>query len=207
MEEKINLGKKFELVQTLEVAEHLSPERAESFVEDLTNLGDVVLFSAAILGQGGTNHVNEQMQSYWVEKFLQRDYVCIDCLRPQIWTNPQIDSYYRQNIFLYVKRTELYHYPEMQKYYLENREHTIYDAVHPEIWVGRLQAFQNFYNQLQAQATFQNNGGGGGTKPPLHSSEKILYKNFSVKRMIGKFLFLTLLNSAVRITKYFLKGR
>lgn len=164
LEEKIKLNQKFDLVQTLEVAEHLSKDRAESFVDDLTNLGNVILFGAAILGQVGTNHINEQMQSYWAEKFLRHGYVAIDCLRPQIWNNQQICFWYRQNIFVYVKRTELYRYPELQKYYLEHGDDIIYDAVHPEVWISRLQAFQNFYNQVQAHLTAQNSqkSGGGG---------------------------------------------
>ena len=160
LEEKIHLNKKFALVQTLEVAEHLSRDRAESFVDDLTNLGDVILFGAAVIGQGGTNHVNEQMQSYWAEKFLRRGYVGIDCLRPQIWADGRIAFYYRQNTILYVKNTELYHYPELQKFYLEHKDGTIFDAVHPEMWIGRLIAFQNFQNQVQAHLTSQNLGGG-----------------------------------------------
>ena len=144
------LSKKFDLVESLEVAEHLSPSRADSFVEDLTKLGDVILFSAAIVGQGGTNHVNEQMPSYWAKKFLKYGYVGIDCIRPKIWENQQVAVWYRQNIFIYADSNELYHYPELQKYYLENRESTIFDAVHPEIWIGRLMHFQNTVQQFNA---------------------------------------------------------
>ena len=158
LENKIQLKRKFDLVECLEVAEHLSPSRAESFVEDLTKLGNVILFSAAIIGQGGTNHVNEQMQSYWAKIFMKRGYVAIDCIRPQIWQNSQVDIHYRQNTFIYAKSTELHRYPELQKYYLEHRENIILDVVHPETYINRLIAFQNFYNQVQAHLT----AGGGG---------------------------------------------
>ena len=161
LEKQLESNKKFDLVETLEVAEHLSPARADSFIEDLTKLSDVILFSAAITGQGGVNHVNEQMQSYWAEKFLRQGYVAIDCLRPQIWKNKQIEFWYRQNIFIYAKSTELYRYPALQEYYLKHKENQILDAVHPDIWIGRLINFQNFYNQVRAQ--LQNRGGGGRT--------------------------------------------
>lgn len=59
LSKRILIKKRFDIVSTLEVAEHLPKERGESFVEDLTRLSDVILFSAAIPGQGGTNHVNE----------------------------------------------------------------------------------------------------------------------------------------------------
>ena len=164
LEERIKLNKKFDLVQTLEVAEHLTPERADSFVEDLTNLGDVILFSAAILGQSGTNHINEQMQSYWAEKFLRHNYVCIDCIRSQVWNNEQILSCYRQNIFIYVKSSELYRYPELQKFYLEHRDNTITDLVHPQLYFWRLSQLQELYNQFQNLKNQYPQGGDFGEK-------------------------------------------
>ena len=45
-----------ELAVSLEVAEHLSAKRADGFVNDLCSIADVVLFSAAIPGQGGVGH-------------------------------------------------------------------------------------------------------------------------------------------------------
>ena len=54
----------YDLAISLEVAEHLSERRAESFIEDLCKVSKVVLFSAAIPFQGGDNHINEQWQSY-----------------------------------------------------------------------------------------------------------------------------------------------
>ena len=53
------MDRKFDLVVSLEVAEHLPSECAETFVDSLTGLGPIVLFSAAIPHQGGTNHANE----------------------------------------------------------------------------------------------------------------------------------------------------
>ena len=55
----------FDLVICMEVAEHLPHERAPSLVAELASLSDVVLFSAAVPFQYGTNHVNEQWPEYW----------------------------------------------------------------------------------------------------------------------------------------------
>lgn len=167
LEERLSVNAKFDLVETMEVAEHLTPARADSFVEDLTKLGDVILFSAAILGQGGTNHVNEQMQSYWAEKFIRLGYVGVDCIRPQIWNDQRIEICYRQNTLVYVKSTELYRYPELQKYYLDHLNITIYDLVHPQLFVGRT---NQFISLLSAQ-----NGGGGGRTPLIRFN----FKNFN----------------------------
>lgn len=181
LENRIEIDKKFDLVETLEVAEHLTPARADSFVEDLTRLSDVVLFSAAILGQGGVNHVNEQMQSYWAEKFSRHGYVVVDCIRPQVWSNGQIEVWYRQNILLYVKRTELYRYPELQEYYLKHRASMILDVVHPELWAYYLCEFSSILQKAKLQL---QNGGGGAVGRHFYFLQKKLPAS------CGLFLFL-----------------
>jgi hypothetical protein len=81
LERPFQLKRKFDLVVSLEVAEHLPAHCAEDFVSTLTGLGSVVLFSAAAPHQGGEHHVNEQSPDYWAELFQRRKYVPVDCLR------------------------------------------------------------------------------------------------------------------------------
>lgn len=102
-----NLGRRFDVVQSLEVAEHLPPARAGSFVADLIAHAPVVLFSAAPPGQGGENHLNEQAGTYWQSLFLNHDFVAIDCLRPLLAREKNVPSWYRYNLFLYVQREKL----------------------------------------------------------------------------------------------------
>ena len=92
----------FDLVVSLEVAEHLDSNAADQFVERLIALGRVVLFSAAIPGQGGTHHVNEQWPSYWVAKFAHHGYRLLDCVRPAIWDSCDVDIHYAQNTMLFL---------------------------------------------------------------------------------------------------------
>ena len=101
LENKLNLDDKFDLVICLEVAEHLPKERAEGFVEDLTKLGDLVLFSAAMPYQGGNGHLNEQPVSYWIELFARRGYEAYDIIRPNIYMDQNIPFWYRNNIMVY----------------------------------------------------------------------------------------------------------
>jgi hypothetical protein len=104
LRQEIRLQRSFDLVISLEVAEHLSESRAAGFVEDLTRLAPVVMFSAAIPGQGGRDHVNEQWQTYWIEIFSAHDYVVCDVIRPKIWRNRRIAYWYRQNILFFCNR-------------------------------------------------------------------------------------------------------
>jgi SAM-dependent methyltransferase len=115
LKQPIVLKRKFDLAMSLEVAEHLPSSSAENFVHSLTQLSDIVLFSAAIVGQGGTYHINEQMPEYWAEKFEKLDYVPVDYLRPIIWNNDKIEWWYRQNILLFIKRERLKEFPELER--------------------------------------------------------------------------------------------
>lgn len=64
MAAEIPVEGRFDMAISIEVAEHLPPSRAESFVDTLCSASDIVLFGAAIPRQGGTGHVNERCQSY-----------------------------------------------------------------------------------------------------------------------------------------------
>lgn len=102
----IRLGLTFDLAICMEVAEHLPAGRAEGFVADLMQLAPRVVFSAAIPGQGGTNHINEQFLNYWVSEFAKQDCVMLDVIRPRIWNEDQTDWVYRQNAVLFARRTD-----------------------------------------------------------------------------------------------------
>lgn len=103
LEEAFDLNRKFDLVISLEVAEHIGEKYSDIFVANLCKHSDVVAFSAAVPKQSGTNHVNEQMQSYWAEKFKKLGYAPYDIIRPKIWYNPKVSYWYRQNLIIYKK--------------------------------------------------------------------------------------------------------
>ncbi len=105
LEKPLPIEGHFDLAVCLEVAEHLTPERAPSFVAELTGLSDVILFSAAIPGQGGDHHFNEQWLPYWEKLFNQHDYEVCDVLRPLFWDNENIFWWYRQNIVIVKKKS------------------------------------------------------------------------------------------------------
>jgi SAM-dependent methyltransferase len=107
LSQRIDLGRTFDLVQSLEVAEHLPPEKAPTFIENLTRHGPKVLFSAAPPGQGGLNHINEQPYGFWRDLFAANGYAVFDCVRSKISGNKAIAPWYRYNTFLYVRDDEV----------------------------------------------------------------------------------------------------
>jgi SAM-dependent methyltransferase len=96
-------SRQFDLACSLEVAEHLPADCAARFIARLVDLAPVVLFSAAIPDQGGTNHVNEQWQSYWAGLFRAHGYVGVDCIRPFIFNDDHVELWYRQNTIVFCR--------------------------------------------------------------------------------------------------------
>ncbi len=147
-----NGGQRFELAVSLEVAEHLSAKRAPTFIHDLTTLSDMVFFSAAVPLQGGTNHINEQWQSYWAKFFADENYVCMDCIRPQIWGEDEIKVEYKQNILLYVNENAISRYPRLLEFYLSRRhDKQQIDMIHPYNWLGVVQYMHELMRKQHGQ--------------------------------------------------------
>lgn len=97
-----DLERTFDLVQSLEVAEHLRPETSAAFVNTLVRHGDIVLFSAAVPGQGGTTHINERPIEFWRGLFRERGYEAYDFIRPLIKADESVEPWYRFNTVLYI---------------------------------------------------------------------------------------------------------
>jgi len=108
------IGRAYDLAVCLEVAEHLSPSAARALVRVLTAAAPVVLFSAAIPGQGGTHHVNEQWPAYWEALFARHDFRRLDPIRPRVWRDTRVDSWYRQNLFIYASAATVAASPDLR---------------------------------------------------------------------------------------------
>lgn len=137
-----NLGRRFDLVMSLEVAEHLPPATSDAFVKSLAAHGSAVLFGAAIPHQGGTDHINEQWQHAWAERFVAAGYVPVDCLRRKVWADPQVESFYAQNMILYVLPSVLEQHPHLAADRVDDLLHRL-SVVHPSMW-----KFANHPNRL-----------------------------------------------------------
>ena len=109
----INLNRQFDLVQSLEVAEHIRADAADTFVENLVrHARGVILFSAAPPGQGGEFHINEQPYEYWRRKFATHGFIPFDAVRPQIRDDANVSFWYRFNTFIYVHKSHIDALPE-----------------------------------------------------------------------------------------------
>jgi SAM-dependent methyltransferase len=131
LEKRITVGR-HDLAISLEVAEHLTPMRATSFIEDICRSSDVVFFSAAVDGQGGTNHINEQPQSYWARIFSSFSYKPFIFHRKEYWDNPFFAScpYYIASSFLYIKEGSPL-FAKLARFKAQDND--LLDIIHPSI--------------------------------------------------------------------------
>lgn len=103
LEKGIHLERKFDLAICLEVLEHVDSKYSDIVIKNITELSDIIIFSAAIPGQVGQNHVNEQWLEYWEEKFSNNGFKFHDVFRPIFWNNEELAVWYKQNMFLVVR--------------------------------------------------------------------------------------------------------
>ena len=148
LSQHLSVARSFDLVLCLETAEHLPPSRAASFVEDLTRLASAVVFSAAIPGQGGAMHVNEQWPDYWAKLFDKQGFVALDVIRPRLWNNQAVAPMYRQNMLLYVKKERHLQSPGLRSL-LATDPANILSLVHPLV-------FRNAVSDAAQEAHWQS---------------------------------------------------
>lgn len=182
LKKEFNINQKFDIVISLEVAEHLPETSADTFIDSLINLGAVVLFSAAIPNQCGPGHINEQWQEYWAKKFYERGYLAIDYIRKKVWSDSRVAYWYSQNMLLYVEKQYLQEDFELQRkinsYQVHN--YSSISLVHPTLYLVKL-GLSDFWKPEDKETSKQHNS-----------------------RVRNKTKLRKLLSSLVRITKAFL---
>ena len=134
----------FDLVVSLEVAQNLPHECAAGFIDSLTSLGPVILFSAAIPYQGGYYHINEQWPDYWEKHFLAKDYVVIDCIRQKVWENDNVEWWYAQNTLIFARRDLVESHASL-KAAAEDTKSSQLSIVHPKKFLDAVEDLRLYF--------------------------------------------------------------
>lgn len=162
LSEPVDLGRSFDLAICLEVAEHLSSADACTLTASLTRHADVVLFSAATPYQGGTGHINENWLEFWVRAFASQGFEAVDVLRWQLWHEPGIEWWYRQNCILFRSCVR------NPKPFGRLSASSPPSVIHPEQLLRQVRRVKppKFFTRLDADITYWN---GVHLDPPLPS--------------------------------------
>lgn len=156
---EIDLKTKFDLSLCLEVAEHLPESSSENLIKTLVKNSDIILFSAAIPGQDGQNHVNEQWPEYWNEKFKSYGFSAYDALRLKFWDNKKVEWWYRQNMIIY-SRKDL-------KNVFGSASTTVSSLVHPSLFENKKEEITSLKDLMRENIH----------RPKFISSLKLLIKS------------------------------
>jgi SAM-dependent methyltransferase len=92
-----------------EVAEHLPEASADLVVELLTTLAPLVVFTAALPGSGGKDHVNEQPNVYWIRKFDARGFTYHRDLSMRLrgeWRSAAVDEIFCRSLMVFERVTD-----------------------------------------------------------------------------------------------------
>lgn len=93
------------LALCLETAEHLTPTAGDHLVAELCRVADEIIWSAAIPGQGGDGHINEQWPDYWYERFEDNGFGLYDPgWRSDLWHRAEVEPWYAQNLLCAYRR-------------------------------------------------------------------------------------------------------
>lgn len=114
LEQSFELEGKYDLAICLEVAEHLPMSASRLLVARLTAAAPLVLFSAAVPGQDGTHHVNEQWPEYWKRLFSEHGFQRLDPIRRHVYHDSRVEWWYRQNVFLFASQYRVEELPLLQ---------------------------------------------------------------------------------------------
>lgn len=124
-----------DLTLCIETAEHLADPAP--LLDSLGNAGDVLLFSAAIPGQGGFGHVHERWQSWWIAALAQRGFECFDIFRRRLWQRDPVQLWLRQNLFAFVKAVPKWCNTSVLALVRDAAQQALPpDAVHPGCWAN-----------------------------------------------------------------------
>lgn len=94
----------YDVVVSMETAEHLPASAADRYVELLCSLAPVVIFTAAHPGQGGIGHLNEQPPEYWKGFFKARGFQSLEktvAVWQPVWHSAGVADFYTNNLMIF----------------------------------------------------------------------------------------------------------
>src|SRR5210317_2014970 len=79
-----------DVIMCIEVLEHISPEDSQKAVNkiyDTLEKDGLLIFTAAHIGQGGVDHINNRPKEYWEHKFKEKGLIRCQSLENQLLKN------------------------------------------------------------------------------------------------------------------------
>jgi len=145
----LRVDRKYDLLISVETAEHIERSSTQGFIDGLCKLSDVIVFSAAYEEQGGLYHVNERKHSDWAKFFAKNHFVPYDYFRPKLWGSSKVQYWYQQNCFLYVRKGAWLEEIILTQHGPGIKNFHFMDCVHPEAFNNRSSLLGNLKHVAQ----------------------------------------------------------
>ena len=159
LEQGFDCGRRFDLAICLEVGAHLAEAAAPGLIAALTRHAPAVLFSAAIPYQGAHPHANERFLSYWAVLFARFGFRPLDVIRGEIWDDPAVLWWLRQNVVLFAHDELIAANEGLQRQSTAAAAPHPLSLVHPELYLDRLQRARQQLDELDRLRQLFGRGG------------------------------------------------
>jgi hypothetical protein len=110
-------------------------------VRTLAAHADAIVFSAAYVSQPCQGHINTRPHSFWAGSFLAQGYLLFDFFRPRFWSDNDVEPWYRQNTFLYVRPGHPLSALLAAAGHAPLQDARFVDCIHPWLYFGMLEQF------------------------------------------------------------------
>ena len=105
LSQPFDLNKNFDVVMSLEVAEHIPKKYEETYLDNLINhTNGWLIISWAVPGQGGKGHVNEQPPEYVLDLFDKKGFTYHDDYTQSLRQTVTNCWWFKNTIFVFSKR-------------------------------------------------------------------------------------------------------
>lgn len=166
------LDRKFDLAVSIEVGEHLKREASTDLVRSLTKHAPVVMFSAAIPGQGGSGHINEAWPRFWVAQFAKQGFGAYDLIRKTIWGDERVAPWVQQNGILFIKEGASVS-PELSSYRIAGEAPVMVHGVTYKRVLRKIASLEVELSNAQAQPPSQKEASPAPSSPNAASTNQI----------------------------------
>jgi cyclopropane fatty-acyl-phospholipid synthase-like methyltransferase len=103
-----DLSKKYDVVISLEVAEHIPKQYEETYVNNLVNHCEkMIIISWAKIGQGGKGHVNEQNSEYVVDLFGDMGFYLDEDLTKLLRESSTVCRWFKDTVHVFKRKSLL----------------------------------------------------------------------------------------------------
>ena len=102
---EFNLHRKYDVVISLEVAEHIPKEHEATYINNISShCNRLLVFSWAKVGQGGKGHINEQNKDYVLKILREKGFVLNRALSEELQSSATVCYWFKETSLVFDRK-------------------------------------------------------------------------------------------------------